>query len=102
MILGKDRSGIIPITKRVAEREGVAPQYRFVEGDLLTVDFGGGHSVATLGHILHSEGEEKSRRLLKKAFDALAPGGNIAIAEIMVDPDRRGSLPVFCSQSICS
>lgn len=90
-----DWSGIIPITKRVAEREGVAPQYRFVEGDLLTVDFGGGHSVATLGHILHSEGEEKSRRLLKKAFDALAPGGNIAIAEIMVDPDRRGPLPAL-------
>jgi SAM-dependent methyltransferase len=90
-----DWPGIIPITKRVTEREGVAPRYRFVAGDLLTVDFGSGHSLATLGHILHSEGEERSRRLLKKTFDALAPGGTIAIAEILVDADRRGPLPAL-------
>ena len=87
-----DWPGIVPITKRVTQREGVAPQYRFVEGDLLSVEFGGGRSIATLGHILHSEGEERSRRLLKKTFDALAPGGTIAIAEILVDSDRRGAL----------
>jgi 3-hydroxy-5-methyl-1-naphthoate 3-O-methyltransferase len=87
-----DWPGIVPITKRVTQREGVAPQYRFVEGDLLSVEFGGGRSIATLGHILHSEGEERSRRLLKKTFDALAPGGTIAIAEILVDSDRRGPL----------
>jgi SAM-dependent methyltransferase len=90
-----DWPGIIPITKKVAEREGVAPRYRFVAGDLLTVDFGSGHSVAILGHILHSEGEERSGCLLKKTFDALAPGGTIAIAEILVDPDRAGPLPAL-------
>ncbi|MGO9700173.1 MAG: methyltransferase dimerization domain-containing protein [Xanthobacteraceae bacterium] len=87
-----DWTGIIPITERVTRREGVASQYHFVGGDLLAVDFGSGHSIATLGHILHSEGEERSRRLLKKTFDALAPGGNIAIAEILVDQDRRAPL----------
>jgi SAM-dependent methyltransferase len=88
-----DWPGIIPITKKVTQREEVAPRYRFVANDLLAADFGSGHSAAILGHILHSEGEERSRRLLKKAFDALAPGGTVAIAEILVDPDRRGPLP---------
>jgi SAM-dependent methyltransferase len=90
-----DWPGVIPITRKVTEREGVAARYRFVADDLLAADFGSGHSAAILGHILHSEGEGRSRRLLKKAFNALAPGGTIAIAEILVDPDRRGPLPAL-------
>ena len=90
-----DWAPVIPVTKKVTTLEGVAERYRFVEGDLLDADFGKGHSIATLGHILHSEGEERSRLLLKKTFDALTPGGTIAIAEILVDPDRRGPLPAL-------
>lgn len=90
-----DWPGIIPITKKVTAREGVAPRYRYVAGDLHAADFGNAHKLATLGHILHSEGEARSRRLLAKTFDALAPGGTIAIAEILVDEDRKGPLPAL-------
>jgi hypothetical protein len=54
------------------------------------VDFGTGYNIATLGHILHSEGEPRSRALLKKTFDALAPGGTIAIQEFLVNDTRTG------------
>jgi uncharacterized protein YjiS (DUF1127 family)/ubiquinone/menaquinone biosynthesis C-methylase UbiE len=84
-----DWPGVITITKKVTARYGLADRYTFVGGDLHTADFGQGHLIATLGHILHSEGEACSRRLLKKSFDALAPGGTIAIAEILVDAKRR-------------
>ena len=57
---------------------------------LLEADFGGNYNVATLGHILHSEGVERSRALLAKTFKALAPGGTIAIAEFLVNRDRSG------------
>ena len=90
-----DWPGIISITRKVTEREGVAPRYRYVAGDLLDANFGTGHAIAILGHILHSEGEERSRRLLAKTFAALAPGGTIAIPEIMVDADRSGPLPAL-------
>ena len=33
--------------------------------------------------------------LLEKAFSALAPGGTIAIAEILVDADRKSPLPAL-------
>lgn len=59
-------------------------------GDLHEVDFGSGYRLATLGHILHSEGEARGRRLLRKVYDALAPGGTIAIAEFMPSDDRTG------------
>ena len=59
-------------------------------GDLLEADFGAGYQAATLGHILHSEGERRSRALLKKVFAALAPGGVVAIAEMVPNEDRTG------------
>src|SRR6185437_13136838 len=69
-----------------------ADRYTYREGDLQEADFGSGYQVATLGHILHSEGEERSRKLLAKTFDALAPGGTIAIAEFLVNEDRSGPM----------
>ena len=53
-------------------------------------DFGSGYQVATLGHILHSEGEVRGRKLLKKVYDSLASGGTIAIGEFLVNRERTG------------
>jgi len=83
-----DWAGMIPTTKRITEKFGVGDRFKFIEGDLLEADFGNGYDVATLGHILHSEGEERSRQLLKKTSRALKSGGTIAIAEWLVN-DRR-------------
>jgi len=88
-----DWAGMIPTTKRITQKYGVGDRFKFIEGDLLKADFGGGYDVATLGHILHSEGEERSRRLLKKTFGALKSGGTIAIAEWLVNDDRTEPLP---------
>ena len=81
---------VLAVTEKVARRHGVADRLTKVPGDLLKVAFGKNHQVATLGHILHSEGRDRSRRLLQKTFDALAPGGTIAIMEFLVNPDRSG------------
>jgi SAM-dependent methyltransferase len=43
-----------------------------------------------LADILHTEGETRSRALLKKVNDALKPGGTIAIAEFTPNSDRTG------------
>jgi SAM-dependent methyltransferase len=83
---------VLPVTRRVAERFGLGDRLTTVAGDLHTVDFGSGHQVAILGQILHSEGVERSRALLRRIHAALAPGGTIAIAEFLVDADRRGPM----------
>lgn len=87
-----DWPDVIPITRKTVGKFGLTDRYSFIAGDLLQVDFGAGHTVATLGHILHSEGIDRSRELLKKTFQALAPGGTIAIAEFLVNADRTGPL----------
>jgi ubiquinone/menaquinone biosynthesis C-methylase UbiE len=85
-----DWPGVLPATRRITARLGVADRFQMVPGDLLTADFGSGHHIATLGHILHSEGEQRSLQLLKKTFAALAPGGTIAVAEFLANDDRTG------------
>jgi ubiquinone/menaquinone biosynthesis C-methylase UbiE len=85
-----DWPDVLPATKRVAEKHGVSDRVTLVAGDLLEAAFGTGHHIATLGHIFHSEGETRSRALAKKTYDALAPGGTIAIAEFIANDDRTG------------
>jgi SAM-dependent methyltransferase len=85
-----DWPGVLDISRRVAARNGLADRFGYIAGDLETADYGTGYNVATLGHILHGLGDQASRALLKKTFDALAPGGTIAIAEFLVNEERTG------------
>lgn len=85
-----DWPGVLEVTRRVAARHSLSDRFSYIGGDLATVDFGTGYNVATLGHILHSEGEARSRELLRKTFQALVPGGTIAVAEFLVNEERTG------------
>lgn len=87
-----DWAEVLPVTKKTVTRFGLADRYRFVAGDLLEADFGSNHNVATLGHILHSEGEARSRKLLRRTFDAMAPRGTIAIGEFLVNDARTAPM----------
>ncbi|HEX3626932.1 MAG TPA: methyltransferase [Verrucomicrobiae bacterium] len=81
---------VLEVTRRVAGKHGLEDRLTTASGDFFEADFGSGHQVATIGHILHSEGRDRSRRLLKKVFDALAPGGTVAVQEFVADDDRNG------------
>lgn len=84
---------VIPVTRKIVAKFGLSERFSYVEGDLLQANFGSGYAVATLGHILHSEGAERGKALLARTFAALAPGGTIAIAEFLVNRERTGPLP---------
>jgi len=90
-----DWAGMIPTTKQVTQKFGVADRFKFIEGDIAEADFGSGYDIATLGHILHSEGQDRSRHLLKKTFGALKPGGTIAIGDWLVNDERTEPLPAL-------
>ena len=87
-----DWPDVLPVTRRIFARYGLADRLTTVAGDLADADFGSVHQVATIGQILHSEGVERSRALLRRTHAALAPGGTVAIAEFLVNADRRGPM----------
>src|SRR6185437_281613 len=76
-----------------AKRFGVGDRFSYIGGDLDQASFGEGGALALLGNILHSEGDARVRRLLRKTYQALAPGGTIAIAEFLLEPNRVSPLP---------
>jgi ubiquinone/menaquinone biosynthesis C-methylase UbiE len=88
-----DFPDILPVTRKFAERHGVEAQFTYTEGDVATANFGSGHHIATLGHILHSEGVADSRALIRKTYSALAPGATIVIADFL--PNAERTAPVF-------
>lgn len=85
-----DWEGVLPLPRDISAKLGVESQYSFTPGDLLTAELGSGFHLAFLGHVIHTEGEARSRCLIQRCFDALAPGGTIVVAEWVADDDRSG------------
>jgi ubiquinone/menaquinone biosynthesis C-methylase UbiE len=92
-VAAQDWAEMIPTTKRITQKFGVAERFSYIEGDVLEAEFGTGYDIAILGHILHTEGEERSGKLLAKVFRALKSGGTIAIGEWLVNDRRTGPVP---------
>jgi ubiquinone/menaquinone biosynthesis C-methylase UbiE len=89
-VTAADWKAVLEVARDIALQSNVLDRFSFVEGDLFESDFGSGFDVATLGNILHMEGPERCRTLLRKVYEALAPGGTIAIVEYVPDDDRTG------------
>jgi ubiquinone/menaquinone biosynthesis C-methylase UbiE len=93
-VTAQDFPGVLETTRHYLRRHGVESRYDFLPGDLKTVDFGEGRfDLALLGHIVHTEGEDSSRKLFRRLHRALRPGGRVAIVDMIPNNDRTG--PVF-------
>ena len=62
-------------------------------GNFHTDNIGTGYDLVFISQILHSLSAEDSIALLKKAFDALNPGGKLAIHEFTLGEDRAHPAP---------
>lgn len=86
-----DYPEVTQVTREFTEGWGVADRYDYLEGDFHQVDFGTGRfDLVLLGHIVHGEGADQGRHLLKRLFDALADGGMLLIGEFVPNDDRSG------------
>ena len=66
-------------------------------------DFGEGYDVAWLSQILHAEGPETCRALVRKAMSSLLPGGLLLIHEFILNNDMAGPLmpALFSLNMLC-
>ncbi|MGH9786742.1 MAG: methyltransferase, partial [Terriglobia bacterium] len=96
-ITAQDFPAMLAVTRNYLKRHGVERQFDFLPGDLKTADFGREqYDLALLGNILHSEGEESSRNLLRRLHAAIRPGGRVVIIEFLPNDARTGPpFPVF-------
>ena len=91
-VVAVDRRRVLEhVTQGFVQQHGVTAQYEFRPGDyhqvaLETESF----DLVLLGHLLHADGWEGSRALLRRCKAALKPGGQLAVAEF-VAPEPRWS-----------
>jgi 2-polyprenyl-3-methyl-5-hydroxy-6-metoxy-1,4-benzoquinol methylase len=80
-------------TKRFARREAVGDRYEYLPGDFRQLDFGElQYDVALLAHICHGEGARSTKALFARIHRALKPGGQLLIAELIPDDERKTAL----------
>lgn len=82
-----DRPQIEPFFAEVAARAGVSDRVSFHPGDFFRDPIPAA-DVVIYGHILHDWSPEERELLLRKAFDAVRPGGVLVIYDRMLTPDR--------------
>jgi 3-hydroxy-5-methyl-1-naphthoate 3-O-methyltransferase len=85
-----DLPGTLQVTRSVVSELPEADRIEYRASDYHAADFGSSSfNLVLLSHVTHDEGEEENRRLLKKSFDALAPGGRVAIHDFVVGSGRN-------------
>src|SRR6266571_931720 len=52
-----------------------------------------GHDVILLSMIMHDWNEQEDRGILRKCYEALAPGGAVVISELLVNDEKTGPPP---------
>lgn len=96
-VTGFDIPAVLAHTKQIVSEFGVGSQFSFVPGDLLKDDFGDAtFDLVILGNICHGLSAEQNRDLLTRTWRALAPGGQLVIADMIPNEERtRPPFPVL-------
>ncbi len=81
-----------PFAEKTIGRFGLSDRVSFQEGDYLKDDLKGGYDVAWLSQVLHGEGPDTCREMIRKAVGALVPGGLLLIHEFILNNDMAGPL----------
>jgi len=86
LVTAVDLPAVVPATRRAVTDAGRERQFRFLAGDLFGVELGrGAYDLAIAGNLCHLFDEATNRRLLGRLYDALRPGGTIAVMDVIPD-----------------
>ena len=83
-----DLADVTPLTKKYVEEEGLSHKVETVNGDYNEDDFGSDFDLVFLSAIVHINSDDGNRSLIKKASEALKPGGQVVVQDFIMDDDR--------------
>jgi hypothetical protein len=84
---GFDLPEVGPIFEDYVNAVGVGERLSFVSGSFFTDDFPK-TDVVLMGHILHDWDLPTKKMLIRKAFEAIPPGGALIVYEAIIDDER--------------
>lgn len=83
-----DHEAVLKIAGRHIAQAGVSDRVHTRVGDMLTSALGSGFDLVFLSQVLHMFSEADCRAVIKRVYNALQPGGRIAIQEFILDPGK--------------
>ena len=90
-----DLSAVLSVTRQVVATSSYDARFDYLSGDLFTIDLGrSAYDLAIAGNLCHLFDEATNRRLLGRLFDALHPGGTLAILDALPNEQLDGPRPV--------
>lgn len=87
-----DLPHVLPLAQERLLAAGVADRVELVAGDYLKDELPGGADLAWVSAIVHQHSREENRWLLANVRQALAPGGQVWIRDILMDDTRTAPL----------
>jgi precorrin-6B methylase 2 len=85
--IGFDLPEVAPIFEEYVATVGVGDRLKFLAGSFFDRDLPRA-DVVLMGHILHDWDLPTKKMLIRKAFDAVPPGGALVVYEAIIDDDR--------------
>lgn len=83
-----DMPEVVEMARERLKKEGLIDRTKLVAGNYYEDELPGGHDLALISAIIHSNSLEENLNLYKKVFRALKPGGRILVRDHVMDPDR--------------
>lgn len=83
---------VCDLTQKKVEQAGLADRISFAPGDFFADPLPTGQDVVLLSMILHDWDVDQCRHILRRCYDALAPGGRLLISELLVADTKDGPL----------
>ncbi len=83
-----DLAEVAPIAQGHIERAGVGDRVRVRVGDLRSGQLGEGYDLVLISQICHMLDEAENLDLVRRSHAALATGGQIAIQDFILEPDK--------------
>jgi ubiquinone/menaquinone biosynthesis C-methylase UbiE len=83
-----DLPQVIPLARQRLAGAGVGQRVRLAPGNFMADPLPGGADLAWISAIVHQNSREQNRTLFAKVFEALVPGGRLAIRDILMDESR--------------
>jgi len=85
-----DLPEVVPLAAEYVNKAGVSAQVSLRSGNMLQDDFGSGYDLVMLNAICHMFSEEQNRDLFRRARQALAQKGRLAVQDFILNPDKTG------------
>ena len=94
-----DWAHVLEVAAENAGKRGVGDRLELKPGSALELDWGTGYDIVLLPNFVHHFDHAMNVELMKRAKQALRPGGRLAVIEFVPNPDRV-SIPTIAAFSL--